>query len=502
MKIRLFFTSGWLLFVAGIYASCHFPFSPGSGEKPTIRIGTKQFTESYILGEILARALEAEHYPVERRFGLGGTMVCWRALESGQIDLYPEYTGTLKRAIFKKEARDSDEVLPALLEKEGLLMLDPFGFENAYALGIKKSIATRYHLRSISDLSGIPGLRFGMNHEFMKRSDGWEAMAAIYGIRAHPVIMHHALLYDAIREDRADIINVFTTDGEIDRFGLVILEDDQNFFPHYLAAPLVRDDLDPEITRILNRFAGKLSNERMRKLNLLGQNAGYEKAAEQLLREEGIAGQTGEADRGRGLLRLTLEHLGLTFFSVLGAVLAAIPFSLLMRRFPPLASPVLYLTGLLQTIPSIALLAFMIPLLGIGVIPAMTALFLYALLPVLRNIYTALRSLDPFLLKTADSLGMTRKQKLFLVEIPLALPGVLAGIRTATVINTGTATLAAFIGAGGLGEPIVSGLSLNDPVLILKGAIPAALLAIGFELFFEAVEYIWIPAHLRKEKRH
>jgi len=166
----------------------------------------------------------------------------------------------------------------------------------------------------------------------------------------------------------------------------------------------------------------------------------------------------------------------------------ALPMSVLIywnRRFAP---AVIYATGLLQTIPSIALLAVLIPVTGIGMLPAVIALFLYGLLPIVRNTVTGLQTVDPSLKKIADGLGMTTTQRLRFVELPLAAPAIFSGIRTAAVINIGTATLAAFIGAGGLGEFIVTGLALNNYELILRGAVPAAILAIVVELGFEGVE--------------
>ncbi len=196
----------------------------------------------------------------------------------------------------------------------------------------------------------------------------------------------------------------------------------------------------------------------------------------------------------------TLTHIKLTALALMAAMLLAIPVGILVYGLPHIARPVTYFAGLLQTIPSIALLAFMIPLLGIGTLPAIVALFLYSLLPILRNTIIALFSVDPVLKKVSIGMGMTHWQRLRYIEIPLAAPTILAGIKTAAVINIGTATLAAFIGAGGLGEPIVTGLTLNDPKLILQGAIPAAILAIVVELMFELIERWWIPAHLRAQK--
>lgn len=181
------------------------------------------------------------------------------------------------------------------------------------------------------------------------------------------------------------------------------------------------------------------------------------------------------------LLEQTLTHTGLTFISVLIAVCIGVPAGILISRHKRLAGPVLGVTGVLQTIPSIALLGFMIPLLGIGPKPAIVALFLYALLPVVRNTYTGILGVDPNITEAATGMGMNTRQLLLKVQLPLAMPVILAGIRTATVINVGVATLAAYIAAGGLGEFIFGGIALNNTHMMLAGAIPAALLAILFD---------------------
>ncbi|HEY0609011.1 MAG TPA: ABC transporter permease/substrate-binding protein, partial [Chitinophaga sp.] len=181
------------------------------------------------------------------------------------------------------------------------------------------------------------------------------------------------------------------------------------------------------------------------------------------------------------LLEQTLQHIGLTFISLLIAVLIGLPLGILITRKKKLAGLILGVAGILQTIPSIALLGFMIPLLGIGAKPAIVALFLYALLPIIRNTYTGINEVNPSVTDAANGMGMSRKQLLYRIQLPLAMPVILAGIRTATVINVGVATLAAYIAAGGLGEFIFGGIALNNANMIMAGAIPAALLAILFD---------------------
>lgn len=184
----------------------------------------------------------------------------------------------------------------------------------------------------------------------------------------------------------------------------------------------------------------------------------------------------------------TLQHIGLTFISLFIAVLIGLPLGILITRKKPLSGPVLGVAGILQTIPSIALLGFMIPVLGIGAKPAIVALLLYALLPIIRNMYTGITGVDPAVKEAAMAMGMSKWQVLFKAELPLAMPVIFAGIRTATVITVGVATLASYIAAGGLGEFIFGGISLNNTNMILAGAIPAALLAILFDFLLSRLQ--------------
>ncbi|RXM39488.1 ABC transporter permease [Chryseobacterium sp. CH21] len=207
------------------------------------------------------------------------------------------------------------------------------------------------------------------------------------------------------------------------------------------------------------------------------------------------------AEQHEKLTTQIIQHLGLTFLSLLLAIIVGVPLGILISRKKKLSSPVLGIAGILQTIPSIALLGFMIPVFGIGPKPAIAALLIYALLPIIRNTYTGITGVDPAVIEAAKAMGMNRSQLLFKVKLPLAMPVIIAGIRTAAVINVGVATLASFVAAGGLGEFIFGGISLNNTNMILTGAIPAALLAVfldqviaiiqksGYQ-FFQKLKYI------------
>jgi osmoprotectant transport system permease protein len=197
------------------------------------------------------------------------------------------------------------------------------------------------------------------------------------------------------------------------------------------------------------------------------------------------------------IARNTAQHLRLVAFSLLVAILVGIPLGVLATRSRPLAAVTLTVAGVLQTIPSLALLAFLIPLLGIGLWPALVALFLYSLLPIVRNTYTGLATIPPPLAESAEALGLPARARLFRVFLPMASPSIMAGIKTSAVINVGTATLAALIGAGGLGEPILSGITLRDNSLVLQGAIPAAALALVVQWGFDLLDRVVIPKGLR-----
>lgn len=469
--------------------------------QPKITVGAKHFNEGYILAEMMAQLLEDRGFQVERKFGLGGTLICYQALVNGEIDLYPEYSGTIVQAILKHPEPISYPALQALLRNEHRLqLLESFGFNNTYALTVRSELAEKLNLHTISDLRQHRELRIGLSYEFLERADGWNALAKAYSLPQRPVGMEHGLAYQALEQNKIDVTDAYSTDAEIPRYHLAVLEDDRRFFPEYLAAPFARSDLDQEANNVLQELTGRISEAEMQRLNaqVAIHKKSFAETAHTFLQKSGLLDREDFVFQTKwsALGRRTLTHIQLTAIALLVAMSLAIPFGVLMYRLRVVARPMLYISGLLQTIPSIALLALMIPLFGIGVKPAIVALILYALLPILRNTYAALQSIDPTLKKVAVAMGLTVWQRLRYIEIPLAVPNMLAGIRTAAVISIGTATLAAFIGAGGLGEPIVTGLALNDPYIIMEGAIPAALLAILAELAFEGLERLLVPKHL------
>ena len=483
-------------------------------------VASKPFAESYLLAEMFAQLLEDHGIEVDRRLGLGATELAFQALRSGDVDVYPEYTGTGLLAVVGETPSGSAaavfrRVSELFATRWDLHWLPPLGFENTYAIAVTPGTAERFGLETLSDLARVSGdLVAGFSPDFIGRADGLPGLESAYGLSFRGVrSLLQAVKYEALAGGGVDVIDGYSTDGAIDRYGLVVLRDDLGFFPPYDAAPLVSGSLvrrNPRAVAVLALMSGRLDAETMRALNRRLEVNGepVARVARDGLRGVGLLGEPGgpvaeeNGTAGDGppglwahlwndrvhLASLTGRHLMLAGGSLLAAVLVALPLGLVLERARAGAEGVIRAVGLLQTLPSIALLAFMIPLLGIGVLPAMVALFLYSLFPILRNTYTGVRDADPMAVDAARSLGMTPTQLLRHVRLPLAAPIIMAGIRTAAVINIGTATLAAFIGAGGLGDPIVSGLALSDVNMILSGAIPAAALALLIDFVLHVAE--------------
>ncbi len=491
-----------LVAVPGLLASLSIAVPVAHAGEP-IRIASKNFSESYILAEVIAQRLEADGITVQRRFGLGGTLICFDALVNDEIDLYVEYTGTLSQAILGSPDVTEIAALNELIAERGLALLAPFGFNNTYAMATPRSVAQARDLRAIGDLAGHPDLKVVVSHEFLERDDGWRGLARTYnlgGLSGTVTGIEHGLAYQAIAEGGIDVTDAYSTDGELKRYDLVVLADDQAYFPEYLAAPLIRAGLPEDVQAAIASLAGTIDADRMQAMNseVVFAKRSFGSVANEFLTGLGMAEVRVESNTLLvELRRNTWQHLKLTVTALIGAVIVGVGLSLAVFRMPLLARAVTYFCGLLQTVPSIALLALLIPVLGIGMAPAVLALFLYSLLPILRNTLTALTTIDPTLARVAVAMGLSRPEQLRHVYLPLSLPSMFAGIRTAAVISIGTATLAAFIGAGGLGDPIVTGLALNDTSLILQGAVPAAMLAVLTELLFEGLERWLIPGRLR-----
>jgi osmoprotectant transport system permease protein len=474
-----------------------------AGSEPTARIGSKNFTESVILSEILR--LDAQRYglSLEHRPAMGGSAILWQALRQGSIDAYPEYTGTLTQELLRGlPPAASGEQLASALQALGLGISASIGFEDRYALGVSEALGERLQLRSLSDLRAHPELRCAFSNEFMNRADGWPGLRSAYDLMPASVRgVEHSLAYRALASDAADVIDLYTTDAEIQSYHIRVLVDDRRYFPSYQAVWLYRLDSArrvPALLSALTDLTGRMSEAQMQQLN----------AQVQLQRrdETSVAAQflaAGSRDRARPsntwqrIRQRTIEHLELVSLSLALAVALGLPLGVAAAKLPRLGKLVLSVAVVLQTVPSLAMLVFMIPLFGIGARPAIATLFLYSLLPIVRNTLTGLNTIPARLQESAASLGLPWQVRLLRVEAPLAARTIIAGISTAAVINVGTATLGALIGAGGYGEPILTGIRLNDLPLILEGAVPAALLALLVMALFQLLERALTPRGLR-----
>ena len=526
--------------------------SAAAAERPagTLHIGSKRFTESYILGELLTQTAapyaRSEHLP-----GLGNTAIVLAALRAGKIDLYPEYLGTIDLEILKHKGDTPLEQIRRELAPFGLGVAVPLGFNNSYALAMRADA----DVRTLSELAARPTLRFGLSHEFIGRADGWPGLVRRYGLHQHPSGLDHGIAYEALARRQVDVIDIYSTDAKIRQYGLRVLDDDRHHFPRYDAVLLYRLDAAtrfPAAWQALRQLEGRIGAADMIGMNAAaeidgqsfaaiarawlaahppagpgqaapppagsvsgsGTDTGSTVAKSAMGAAAGTAASvsgsgtdtgsavaksgTGGAAPRAGLLEklfdrdlwpLTRQHLTLVALAVLLACAVGVPLGVLAAYRPRLRQTVLALVGVLQTVPSLALLALLIPLLGmIGTAPALVALFVYALLPIVRNTCTGLLQVPSGLRLAAMALGLRPRDRLLRIELPLALPVILAGVKTAAVMSVGTATIAAFIGAGGYGERITIGLALNDNDMLLAGAIPAAVLALLTQGAFELAE--------------
>jgi osmoprotectant transport system permease protein len=446
--------------------------------------------------------------PVEHQRQLGGTKVVWRALETGAVDAYPDYTGTLYEEILRDETpgRTLDE-LGAALARHGLRMTAPLGFANGYALAMTEARAGALGIRRISDLATHPDLRLVFSNEVMDRRDGWPGLRERYALPQRARGMDHDLAYRALDAGAVDVMDIYATDAEIRAHHLRVLEDDRGYFPSYEALFIYRAALaerDPAAVAALRQLEGQLSAPAMIAVNARAKldHVPESEVAAGFLAQHHFDGARAAAKEGplRALAQRAAEHTTLVVLSLLAAIALGVPLGILAARRPRLGRFVVGAAGLLQTVPSIALLVLLIPLVGIGTPPALVALFLYGLLPIVRNTHTGLVGIPEPLRDSARALGLAPGARLRLVELPLALPAIVAGIKTSAVIAVGTATIGALVGAGGFGQPILTGIRLDDFSLILQGAVPSAVMALALEWIFDLVERRAVPRGLRKRR--
>jgi len=487
-------------------------FVTTSGFGNPVIIGSKKFTESYVLGEIAKRTLIDAGIPTEHRQGMGGTIILWQALRGGQITAYPEYTGTIVQEILRTDHEPSGDQIRDALEKLGMGVTDPLGFNNSYALVMRSSEAQRLGVRTISDLQKYPELKIGLTHEFLDRQDGWRPLRERYALPQQNVIgIDHALGYSALANGSIDVKDAYSTDAKIEQNDLVVLKDDLNFFPKYEAVFLFQSSMRSDAIAALRRLEGTLDQKLMIRLNAEAERTKnytsaadlYFEGSDTALRRSVVGAQRSYHNVGESfphkLVRWTVRHLQLVGFSLLLSIIFGIPLGIVASRGGPVGHGILGFASIVQTIPSLALLALLVPLpfFGISARTAIAALFLYGLLPIVRNTASGLQDIPRPLRESAIALGLSPIARLWEIYLPMASRSILAGIKTSAVINVGTATLAALIGAGGLGEPILSGLNLNDHVTILQGAIPAAILALLVQWLFDLLDRLLIPKGLR-----
>jgi osmoprotectant transport system permease protein len=481
------------------------PAVRAEASEKAVRVGSKKFTESVVLGEIAAQAVRAAGSPAVHRRELGGTTILWNALLAGEIDVYPEYTGTIAQEILSAEHIAGEDALREACARRGIAMSRSLGFNDTYALGMKEETAARLGIRTLSDLAAHPDLSLGFSNEFLDRADGWAGLRKAYGLtHANVRGLDHDLAYRGLDSGTIAVTDLYSTDAEISFYRLRVLEDDRAFFPAYRAVWLVRADLAdraPRAADALRALEEKIAEKDMIAMNARAKldRVSEERVASDFLSARlGLAAaQVADESLAKILLARTFEHILLVALSLAASILVAVPLGIFAARRPRAGQVVLAIVGIFQTIPSLALLVFMIPLLGIGAPPALFAMFLYSLLPIVRNTYTGLRDIPLPARESAEALGLPPGARLRLVELPMASRAILAGIKTSAVINVGTATLGALIGAGGYGQLILTGIRLADNVRILEGAVPAALLALAVQGLFEAFERLAVPRGLR-----
>src|SRR5882724_6161215 len=297
-------------------------------------IGSKKFTESYVLGEIARRTLTDAGIPAEHRQGMGGTIILWQALRGGQIDAYPEYTGTIAQEILKSDRLLSLDQIRDSLEKLGVGMTAPLGFNNTYALVMQRSEAQRLGIRTISNLQRHPELKFGLTHEFIERQDGWRPLRQLYRLPQQNIIgIDHALGYSALANGSVAVKDAYSTDAKIEQNDLFVLEDDLHFFPKYEAVFLFRSSARADAIAALRRLEGTLDETRMIRLNAEAERTkNYARAADLYFERNARSPNSLNDSFPRKLARWTLRHLQLAGYSLLLSIIVGIPLGIVASR--------------------------------------------------------------------------------------------------------------------------------------------------------------------------
>ncbi len=487
--------------------ACFISTSLFAASETTIKVGSKKFTESVILGEMAKVMAVISGIDAEHMAQLGGSRLLFNSLLAGEIDIYPEYTGTIRQELLKGLDLSDQQEIEAHLNSRGISMTKPLGFNNTYAIGMLPERSKELGLTKVSDLRNHPDLKFGLTNEFLDRGDGWPGLRKRYQLPQTNVTgLDHDLAYRALESGDIDVMDLYSTDAEIAYYNLTILEDDRNYFPTYMAVYLYRSELEkrvPELVFSLRSLESMIDASSMQALN---KRVKLDGETEELVAAQAIAELFGgivDIEDQTVLERVvdrTIEHMTLVLIAMIFGTLVAIPLGIIAFKYPQVGKMILGTVGVIQTIPALALLVFMIPLLGIAAPPSIAALFLYSLLPMVRNTHAGLEGIPESLRESANALGLPQRTILLKIELPLAMRSILAGIKTSFVISIGFATLGALIGAGGYGQPILTGIRLDDMGLIMEGAIPAALMAIIFQFGFDKLEDIVTPRGLKNKE--
>lgn len=495
----------WLGLFAWLVLALALASGGGCSQRPEVVVGSKKFTESVLISTLVEQLLEDAGIASKHQRELGGTRMLWSALLAGDIDVYPEYTGTIRQEILVGEdVPPGNEALAAALARHGIVMSEPLGFNDTYAIGMLEETAEALGIRTLGDLARHPEVSLGLSHEFLDRDDGWPALRDRYRLRHDDVSgLDHEVAYRALANGSVQATDLYSTDAEILHYGLRVLEDDLEHFPAYDAVLLYRADLAqrvPAAIPALRRLEGTIDEREMIAMNaraVIDRHPDCVIAGEFLAAALDVDATCETSSLWRRLWETTREHLLLVGVSLLAALVVALPLGIVCAKRPWFGHIVLGIVGAIQTVPSLALLVLFIPLLGIGATPAIAAMFLFSLLPIVRNTATGLTDIPPSLRESAAALGLPPLARLRLVELPMASRAILGGIKTSAVINVSTATIGALIGAGGYGQPILMGIRLDDTRLILEGALPAMALAWLLELGFGVVERLVVPRGLR-----
>lgn len=472
-----------------------------------INIGSRNFPESILVAEILSQTIEQEtNYKVKKFYYLGGVNICFNALQANKIDIYPDYISSLANYIFGRDLslkKSTKDLNTALAEKQ-ISFSKSLGFDNNFVLLVRKGLADEIHLQNISDLTK-EDLRYGLSHNFIARPDGLSLLEDIYKLDLHKNLkaLEYNIALDALRTNKVDLIDAYSTDSRINSSEFQILKDDLNALKSYESILVYRKDLlvnFPQIKSVIKILEGSLSNQKIIELNQRIINGeSYESVANsfvaELTQRKALQPKSRFEEDLQSLAKAFVRHLQITFIAVLIALVLGLSLGILISYKENLAKLVLALASIIQTIPSLALLALLIPILGLGMPAAIMALILYGLLPIVQNTYTGIKTIAPEYIDLANSLALKESLILWRIKLPLAMPYIFAGLKTTTVICVGMATLATFVGAGGLGDLIKTGIDLGDNSLILMGAISAALLALFFNFLIDGVNRVFIKPY-------